>query len=193
MVNAIPETVTIESYVRGSSIEAIERENKKVNRALCGAALSLGANIEIIDMPGYSPLVNDAGMLEICRDALEAALPNTPFVYDTTTMDGGSTDMGDLCCIMPVVHPYAGGCCGTAHGKDYEIYDPDAACVKSAIWQLAMLRLLLQNDACRAKKILSDFTPIFKTKEEFLRYQDSLSSSGDRITYGNDTATINLR
>ena len=52
MVNAIPATVQLESYVRGASFEAIVRENKKINRALTGAALSVGANIEIMDIPG---------------------------------------------------------------------------------------------------------------------------------------------
>ena len=33
--------------------DAIEKENKKVNRAFIGAALSLGANIEVVDNPGY--------------------------------------------------------------------------------------------------------------------------------------------
>ncbi|MBQ1936072.1 MAG: peptidase dimerization domain-containing protein, partial [Clostridia bacterium] len=35
-VNAIPDEVIIESYVRGNSFEAIEKTNKKVNRALIG-------------------------------------------------------------------------------------------------------------------------------------------------------------
>ncbi len=55
MVNAIPERAVLESYVRGSSFEGIVEANKKINRALCGAALSLGTNVEIIDSPGYAP------------------------------------------------------------------------------------------------------------------------------------------
>jgi metal-dependent amidase/aminoacylase/carboxypeptidase family protein len=65
MVNAIPETVTLESYVRGATFDVIIKENKKVNRALIGGALSIGANIEIIDIPGYSPLYNDPKMMEV--------------------------------------------------------------------------------------------------------------------------------
>ena len=42
-VNIIPDEMNIESYVRGKSLEAIKRENIKVNRALTGAALSMGA------------------------------------------------------------------------------------------------------------------------------------------------------
>ncbi len=59
MVNAIPEKATIESYVRGLTFDAIKSANKRINQALCGAALSLDNNIEIIDKPGYAPLVND--------------------------------------------------------------------------------------------------------------------------------------
>ena len=51
MVNAIPETVQMESYVRGRTYEAIIENNKKINRALTGAALSMGTNVEIIDIP----------------------------------------------------------------------------------------------------------------------------------------------
>lgn len=186
MVNAIPETVTLESYVRGSSIEAIARENKKVNRALIGAALSLGTNIEIIDIPGYSPLYNDIGMMKLCRDAAALALPEVEFGYDESYMSGGSTDMGDLSCIMPTVHPYAGGSKGRSHGNDYEIYDPQAACVDNAKWQVAMLMLLLGDGAARAKEIIKDFKPLFPSKEKFLEYQDSIDCSGDRIVYRED-------
>ena len=51
-VNIIPDEMKIESYVRGKSLEAIKRENIKVNRALTGAALSMGAGVELSDRPG---------------------------------------------------------------------------------------------------------------------------------------------
>lgn len=186
MVNAIPETVTMESYVRGRSFEAIARENEKVNRALCGAALSLGNNIEINDTPGYSPLFNAPDMIDIADEAMALALPEVEFHRNDKYFSTGSTDMGDLSSFMPVVHPYAGGACGNAHGNDYRICDPEAACVGSAKWQLAMLLLLLGNSAERAKKIVEDFEPTFPSAEAFLAYQDSLNTSGKRITYRED-------
>lgn len=186
MVNAIPATVMLESYVRGKTFSAMEKENKKVNRALCGAALSLGANVEIIDIPGYSPLVNAPDMIKLCADAAALALPEVPFTVKETAFSCGSTDMGDLSCLMPVVHPYAAGCRGAGHGNDYEICDPVAACVENAKWQTAMLLLLLGDGAARAKQIVADFKPLFASKEEFLAYQDSLNSSGDRILYRED-------
>lgn len=186
MVNAIPETVTMESYVRGKTFEAIVRENEKVNRALCGAALSLGNNIEINDTPGYSPLVNAPDMIDLADEAMALALPEVEFHRNDQYFSTGSTDMGDLSSFMPVVHPYAGGACGNAHGNDYRICDPEAACVGSAKWQLAILLLLLGNSAERAKKIVENFEPTFPSAEAFLAYQDSLNRSGERISYRED-------
>lgn len=192
MVNAIPEQVRIESYVRGATFEAIAKANRRINQALCGAALSIDTNVEIIDMPGYSPLYNDDGMMKLAKDAATLAMPDVDCPL-TQGVGTGSTDMGDLCCIMPVVHPHCGGARGKGHGNDYQIADPKAACLDSAKWQMAMLLLLLENGAERAKQILADFKPKFATKEEFLAYQDSLNDSGDRITYcENGVAKIRL-
>lgn len=191
MVNAIPETAEIESYVRGASFEAIVRENKKINRALAGAALSVGANIEIIDMPGYSPLFNDREMKKVSAEAMKLIDPDADLPLDTP-WSTGSTDMGDLSCIMPVVHPYAAGAKGTSHGNDYYIVDPEAACVKNAKWQIVMLTLLLQNGGERAKKIVSEYKPLFPSAKEFLAYQDSLNDSGNRIEYKDGEAVIRL-
>ena len=186
IVNGIPATVKLESYVRGKTFDSIVSSNKKVNRALIGAALSLGTNVEIEDSPGYSPEVNDPGMIRLAQDAAALAIPEQRLTMNETVFSKGSTDMGDLSCIMPTVQPYAGGAKGTGHGSDYYIVDPDAACVKSAKWQLAMLLLLLENNGARAKQILTDFTPRFASKEEFLAFQDSLSRDGDCILYRED-------
>ena len=192
MVNAIPEEVRIETYVRGSSIEAITKVNKKVNRALIGAAYSIGANIEIIDLPGYAPLVNDNNMMELAKDAAAIAMPEREFTIHRN-ITPASTDMGDLSTIMPVVHPYCPGARGKGHGNDYEIHDPYLACVQNAKWQVTMLTLLLENEAARAKKVISEFVPYFKGKEEFLAYQDSVNTCGDRIVYKDDgSAEIKL-
>ena len=94
--------------------------------------------------------------------------------------------MGDLSCIMPVIHPYAGGAVGTGHGADYYIADPEAACLGSAKWQLAMLYLLLKDNGARANRIIADYKPAFPSKEAYLSYIDSINRSGDRITYDED-------
>lgn len=190
MVNAIADTVTLESYVRGRSFEVIVRENAKVNRALTGAAYSLGANVEIIDAPGYAPLCNDTNMMELARRAFELALPDQTVKYNPDGVSRGCTDMGDLCGVMPVVHPYCAGAIGAGHGADYYIEDPISACVNSAKWQLAMLRLLLSDAAAEAKRIKAEFKPFFATNQEYFNYIDSLGCSGDRITYNDDGTAI---
>ncbi|MBR4288794.1 MAG: amidohydrolase, partial [Clostridia bacterium] len=144
MVNAIPEKAVLESYVRGKSFEAICHENRKVNQALIGAALSLGTNIEIIDSPGYAPLNNDKNLMQLTAEAAALAIPEYEFKL-TDHFGSGSTDMGDLSCVMPVIHPHSAGAKGRSHGSDYQIADPIAACVASAKLQLGMLYLLLSE------------------------------------------------
>ena len=184
-VNAIPETVTVESFVRGATFEAILRENKKINRALCGAAVSMGANVEIEDYPGYAPLHNDAGMIELSREAFKLAAPDKEY-HVTDSVSRGSTDMGELCGLMPVIHPYIGGASGKGHGDDYVISNPYDACVVSAKWQMAMLALLLENGGERARKIMADFTPKFASKEEYFEFIEQLNSKGEKIAYNED-------
>ena len=194
MVNAIPEAAVLESYVRGATFEGIRKANYKVNRALCGAALSLGTNVEIVDIPGYAPLHDDPNLMKLSAEAAKLAIPEYEFQI-SDKFSSGSTDMGDLCCVMPVVHPYAGGAQGRSHGNNYEIVDPVAACLGSAKLQLGMLLLLLADDAKRAKQIIAEYKPMFDSKEAYLAYMDSLNASGDRIVYNADetAAEINLK
>lgn len=194
MVNAIPETAVLESFVRGATFEGICNANYKVNRALCGAALSLGTNVEIVDIPGYAPLQDDPSLMELSAEAAKLAIPEYEY-HISDKVSSGSTDMGDLCCVMPVVQPYAGGAQGRSHGNNYEIVDPIAACLGSAKLQLGMLLLLLSDGAKRAKRIIAEYKPMFGSKEAYLAYMDSLNASGDRIVYNEDetVAEINLK
>lgn len=189
-VNAIPDEVIVESYVRGMTFDGILDANEKINRALIGGALALGANVEIEDIPGYAPLYNNKDMMLLAKDALDNLDGVEYEVRDV--FSSGCTDMGDLSCIMPVVHPYAPGAVGKDHGKDYFIKDPDLACVMSAKWQLEMLRLLLENGGKRTKDIKSNFKPLFPSKEAYFEYIDSFSRSGDRINYFEKEAKVNL-
>ena len=191
MVNAIPETAVLESFVRGATFEAIQKANYKVNRALCGAALSLGNNVEIVDLPGYAPLWNDKNLIQVSEEAAKLAIPEYSYLV-SEKFSSGSTDMGDLCCVMPVVHPYSGGAQGRSHGNNYEIVDPVAACVGSAKLQMGMLLLLLENDAQRAKKVIAEYKPLFASKEAYLQYMDELNKEGDRIVYNEDETVAQI-
>ncbi len=193
MVNAIPERTVLESYVRGASFDVIIDANYKVNRALCGAALSLETNIEICDTPGYAPLENDKNLIKVFEEAAKLAVPEYACTC-TDTISSGSTDMGDLSGIMPVVYPYAGGAKRKSHGNDYEIVNPVSACVGSAKVQLTMLYLLLCDNAKRANEIIKEFKPALASKEDYFNYVDKLNTSGDRIEYcAEDVVKVHVR
>lgn len=189
-VNAIPDCVIIESYVRGKNYDAIIKANKKVNRALCGGAVSIGANIEIQDLPGYAPCVNSQDLMQLSKETAEE-LTGKPF-YLSKNIGSGSTDMGDLSMIMPTVHVYGPGATGTSHGKDYYISNPEAACVDSAKFQVMMLERLLSDNASVAKSIIKNFTPLFSSKEKYFEYIEKIKLTGNRIEYNEDNIKINI-
>lgn len=189
-VNAIPDNVTLESYVRGISLKAIEKVNSQVNRALCGAALSLGANIEIEDIPGYAPFVNSPDLIQVVAEAM-TALPDIEFKkYDHLSTI--STDMGDLSCLMPTIQPCLPGAVGSLHGVDFCFPDSEKTCVNSAILQLHMLDILLKNEAKRAKEIAKSYVPQFTTKEKYFAYINQFKTNGLRIEYMDDQAIVKL-
>src|SRR5215471_10843548 len=129
-VNVIPAEARIETYVRGRTLEGIRDANEKVDRALRAGALALGAEVEIETLPGYLPLRTDATMARAFRrnaDALFGAGECREAGHRA-----GSTDMGDLSQVVPVLHPYMGGARGTGHAADYEIVDRHLAYVMPA-------------------------------------------------------------
>lgn len=188
-VNAIPDKVVIESSVRGASFDGIDAANKRINRALVGAALSLGSNIEIENTPGYAPLLTADGMADIAEKAAEG----TGFeFYRDKSFCTASSDMGDLSCLMPVMEPSIPGASGRLHGTDFEISDKETACIGSAKWQMQMLALLLENNAERAYEIIKNFKPRFSSKEEYFEYLERFKCSGERIKYTDNSAEVVL-
>lgn len=183
-VNAIPDNVCLESQVRSSNYNGMKEANKKINRALCGAALSMGTNIEIKDLPGHAPLVNADGMIKIAQEASLNVFGKPTVLNDT--IGSGCTDMGDLSNIMPVVYLTIPGAIGNLHGSDFKITNPEMACIGAAKWQLAMLELLLKENATRAEQILREYKPMFASKEAYLEYLDDFYSDGCRINYRED-------
>ena len=189
-VNAIPSDVAMESYVRGANLEVITEINKKINRALAGAAASIGANVILSDRPGYTPLINDRNLLQIAEEAMKIIAP----AKEVSISDGwgtGCTDMGDISAIMPAIHPYAGGAVGIGHGNNYYIEDPEKACVNSAKCQLLMLNMLLSDDARNAKKVIAEKDVRYASKEEYFEAIDALTQDKEAVIY-NEDGTIKL-
>ncbi len=78
--------------------------------------------------------------------------------------------MGDVCHIMPAIHPYIGGAEGTGHSTGWHIVDPKVAYLAPAKALAMMVVDLLYDDAQKAKEILDKSKPKM-TKSEYLQYQ----------------------
>lgn len=181
-VNAIPNRVTMESYVRGASLEIIRAVNRKINRALAASAAAIGANVSLCDRPGYMPLNNDATLKEISRQALSAFLPESEIWVDDE-WSTGCTDMGDLSAVMPVIQPYACGATGAGHGNDYYVADPERACVNASKYFLAMLRLLLKESAAGARRVMEKQVTLFPSQQAYFDAIDQLCMDRTAVVY----------
>src|SRR3954467_1095647 len=173
-VNIVPRIATMATFVRGASIEPIKDANGKVDRALRGAAMAVGAGVEITTLPGYLPLAPNQPMVDL-YGANAAKLVDPSDISPDLGHRSGSTDMGDLSQIMPCIHPYSGGAKGNGHGSDYEIVDYETAAVVPAKAMAMTVVDLLANGAASGKKIVAETTPNL-TKQQSLELLRSLGS-----------------
>jgi len=170
LVNVVPSDVRLESYVRAATVKSMVDANTKINRALKAGAMALGAEVEIIDLPGMLPLNNNSDMnaffkqnaIELVGEENIASIPHM----------AGSTDAGDLSQIMPLIHPWIGGVEGTLHGKDYKVFDPETVYIKSAKAMAMTIIDLLFDEAKAADQVKADFKPIL-TKQAYLELLNS--------------------
>ena len=167
-VNVIPADVRLETYVRGKSVEAIRDAARKVDRALRAGALALGAKVEIETWPGYMPMTCDPIMIEHFRKNAFGLVGEEN--YGQSGHQTGSTDMGDLSQVMPVLHPYLGGARGSGHAVDYEIVDKPLAYVTMAKMLAAMAVDMLGDGAKRAREVVAKSKPPM-TRESYLAMQ----------------------
>ncbi|MCH2213363.1 MAG: amidohydrolase [Fuerstiella sp.] len=171
LVNIVPAEVCMETYVRAKTPEAIQDASQKVDRALRGAAVAMGCQVEIDTVPGDLPLINNADLAALFRDTASQLIGDD--CYCEYTHAPGSTDAGDLSQIMPVLHPYMTGASGAHHQTDWCIADHQHGYVTPAATLALMAAELLMNDAAKARNILDGYSPAMK-KDEYLRRQTSV-------------------
>lgn len=144
MVSTVPADVRMESYVRANTIEAMQNANKKVNRAIEGASYAVGTQVKIDDMPGYLPLQQNSLMSDLFA-ANTASLLGKDKVFSNLPF-AGSTDMGDLGYVLPVIQPTISGFTGAAHSKDFTISDQEYAYIIPAkLMAMTVIDLLSDN------------------------------------------------
>lgn len=193
-VNIIPDEMKIESYVRGKSLEAIKRENIKVNRALTGAALTLGAGVELSDRPGYSPEYHDPAFMKLVEECCCDLVGEDRVKFDYQSWSTGSSDFGDITCVMPGVQFFAAGAVGTGHGIDYFIKDPNRMCVNAVKAQLFVADALLRDDAAAARKIIADYQPQYPSIRAYLDAINELILDKDAVRYDeNGNAVVDFK
>jgi amidohydrolase len=170
-VSVVPAEVCIETFVRGASTEAILDANHKVDRCLRAGAMAIGAEVEIHTIPGYLPQRNNRAMGELFGGNIERLFGAGQFQLGGHRT--GSTDMGDVAHIMPVIHPYVAAAEGVIHGDSWRLSEPEHAYVSPAKLLALTAIDLLYDEAAAARSILADFTPRM-SRDAYLAYQRKL-------------------
>ena len=183
LVNIVPAEVRMETYVRARSREAILDADLKVDRALKGAALAIGCQVEIETVPGYLPLRNDPDMAHLFRENAGRLFGINQ--YRDYPHIGGSTDAGDISQIMPLLPPFMSGARGTVHSPDWHIADSNAGYIAPAKTLAMMAVDLLHEDKNLAQDIVTKHKPVL-TKEKYLKQQravfrNDVFSEGERM------------
>jgi len=172
-VSAVPADVRMETFVRGRSLEALMDANAKVDRAIRAGAMAVGADVKIQTIPGYMPLQQHKGMAEIFRANAVDLVGEANVSY--VNHRGGSTDMGDISHLMPVIHPYIGGAVGLGHGATYVIEDYSLAVIKGAKALAYMVIDMLGDNASQGNSIVGGQRPDM-TIPEYLKFMRNLAS-----------------
>ncbi len=172
-VSAVPADVRMETFVRGRTLEALMDANAKVDRALKAGAMAVGAKVKIQTIPGYMPLQQNKAMAEIFRANAANLVGEENVGY--VEHRGGSTDMGDISHLMPVIHPYVGGATGLGHGADYIIEDYGLAVIKGAKALAYTAIDLLGDDASHGNSIVGGQRPDMSISE-YLKFMRGLAT-----------------
>ena len=158
--NAVPAEVVYEGRVRGRTMEAVEKIAARVEDCYRAGALAMGADLEMVSIPGYLPLENNPDMARAFTRNVAAEFGEDSVMIQAEHVNaGGSTDKGDLSRIMPAQHPYVAAADGTGHGIDYVIADYRRAVVDSAISLALTVVDLLSDGAAEAREIIDYHEP----------------------------------
>ena len=156
-VNAVPDSVNIETYVRGKTVDAIIEANAKVDRALRAGALAVGAQVKITNLGEMLPLMQNDNLASIYRSNAGALIGKDNIA--SRPFGGGSTDMGDISYIMPALHPYVHSATGQNHGVDFVITNYPLAVITAAKAMAGLVVDTLCDGAQKGKEIIKKDKP----------------------------------
>lgn len=177
LVNVVPDEAVIETLVRGKNLEAFADAAIKTDRSFKAGAMAMGAGFQIQTTPGYLPSLPQAApeeMIDIIREVAEGKeVKEVPLDFHS----GGSTDVGDVQHLMPVITFNTGGASGGLHQVNFEITDEEEAYILTAkIFALSTYRLL-RSGAAVGKRIKESYSPKFNSKEEYVNFLNQYQST----------------
>ncbi|MGE4214862.1 MAG: M20/M25/M40 family metallo-hydrolase [Anaerotignaceae bacterium] len=167
IVNIVPADVRLEAYVRGANINAIVDASAKVNRAYKAGGDAVGATTDVVDLPGYMPMVMCDPLLDLMYGNMQKLLGTEGVEKICLGFGGGSTDAGDVSQILPVLHSFFGGAEGGFHSENFKIADRELAVIMAAKCLTMVLIDLLWDGAKEGLKIKESFVPAM-TKTEYI-------------------------
>ena len=149
--------------------------NVKVNRAMRAGAMALGAEVEIVELPGYLPQIQDAAFSEVFRRNAAAVVGEGEIARAGHASHSG--DLGDVTHIMPAIQPSIGAVDGAFHSKDFRIVDKELAYLGAAKMMAMTAIDLLADGAEAARSVVAGFRPPF-TRAGYLAFWDGLLQGG---------------
>ena len=177
VVNVIPNTAGLEYMLRAPTMEAVEKLSDRVDRALRGAGLALGASVDIRTTAGYMPLYNDTVLSDLLVKVVKENIPgNSGDFKPMGAFAKSSTDMGDISIIMPAVHCDIPGGGGRSHGVNYFIADKHKAYLNNAKILALMAVELLYGDAALGRSVAARRDGKISIAE-YIRRTDALTKS----------------
>lgn len=154
-VNSVPEKVVIDMYIRAKTLDAIKDVNTKVDRALRGGALAIGAEVEIANTGGYLPLTQDKYLTDLIKENLLKFMDEDKILKDCHSFASG--DIGDLSYLLPTVQIGIAGFTGRIHGNDFETKDSYLAYELPIKYFTETVIDLLKDDCKKAKYVTSNY------------------------------------
>jgi amidohydrolase len=166
-VNIVPSEVTMEMMIRAASVDAIKDASMKVDRAVKGGTLAMGAEALIDNIPGYlpSPFLGSDVLWRNMRDNAVTLFRDNEVVIGSDdpspirTPHGAVSDINDVANIMPKASFGVGGATGVGHSRSYEIVDKYAAYVMPVKLYCGMIVDLLWDGAKLARQVIDEYEP----------------------------------
>ena len=166
VVNVVPDKVTLECQVRANNTPAMMKASDDVDAAIKGAAMMVGAQVDIETIVGYQPFNQSIELGKVFESVSEEFM-DKEFIRHDINMTG-SSDIGDVSYLLPTIQPMVGGFTGQLHAKEFCVSDDYTAYVLPAKLMALTAVRLLENDAKLGKEIKNNFKPLM-TKEEYIK------------------------